>query len=210
MNELGPPAVIATARKMGITTPIPEYLSVAIGSAEGTLLEMVSAFSSYPNQGVRMTPIFGIEVTDREGNVIEQARPESHDALRADTAYIMTNMLQGVILRGTATRAASLDWPLGGKTGTTDDATDAWFIGFDPDITIGVWVGFDQKKPIGQGQSGTVAALPIWIDVMKAWTTDRRAKGLPIPEFTRPGNVVLVQLPSGTEAFIAGTEPVIR
>jgi len=114
------------------------------------------------------------------------------------------------IITGRPARLALPDWPLAGKTGTTDDYTDAWFIGFDPDITIGVWVGFDQKKPIGPNETGTAAALPIWIDVMKAWTSRQRARGHAIPEFTRPGNVVLVQLPSGTEAFIAGTEPVIR
>jgi penicillin-binding protein 1A len=152
-----------------------------------------------------MTPIFGIEVTDREGNVIEQARPESHDALRADTAYIMTNMLQGVILRGTATRAASLDWPLGGKTGTTDDATDAWFIGFDPDITVGVWVGYDQKRSLGTLAQGANTALPMWMDIMKTWV-DRQRQALPRPPiFDRPGNVTFVMTEKGLEPFIAGT-----
>ena len=86
----------------------------------------------------------------------------------------MTNLLRGVVQRGTAARAAALNWPVGGKTGTTDDYTDAWFIGFDPDITIGVWIGLDQKKPIGRNMTGSEAALPVWIDIMKAWIGDRK------------------------------------
>jgi penicillin-binding protein 1A len=212
MAALGPEQVVMVARRFGITSPLPPYLPIAIGAGDASLIEMTSAYTAFPNQGVRMTPQPIRQVLDKDGNVLEDFRPESNNVIRADLAYVMNYLLQGVVNNGTgrAARAAMPDWPLGGKTGTTDDYTDAWFIGFDPDITIGVWVGFDQKKPIGQGQSGTVAALPIWIDVMKAWTNERRAAGHPIPQFTRPGNVVLVQLPSGTEAFIAGTEPVIR
>ena len=143
--------------------------------AEATLIEMTSAYSVFPNQGVRMRPYPILKVTDREGNVLEENRPEPKDAIRADTAFVMTNLLRGVVQRGTAAKAAALNWPIGGKTGTTDDYTDAWFIGFDPDITIGVWVGLDQKKPIGHNQTGAEAALPIWIDIMKA--VDRRPQG---------------------------------
>ena len=89
-------------------------------------------------------------IADREGNVLEENRPEPHEAMRADTAFVMTNLLRGVVQRGTAQAAAALDWPLAGKTGTMDDYTDAWFIGFDPNITVGVWVGYDEKKPLGQ------------------------------------------------------------
>jgi penicillin-binding protein 1A len=212
MAALGPDQVVMFARRFGITAPLPPYLPIAIGAGDASLIEMTSAYTAFPNQGVRMTPQPIRQVVDKDGNVLEDFRPESNNVMRADLAYVMNYLLQGVVNNGTgrAARAAMPDWPLGGKTGTTDDYTDAWFIGFDPDITVGVWVGFDQKKPIGAGQSGTVAALPIWIDVMKSWTAARRAAGHPVPEFTRPGNVVLVQLPSGTEAFIAGTEPVIR
>ncbi len=212
MATLGPEQVVMFARRFGITSPLPPYLPIAIGAGDASLIEMTSAYTAFPNQGVRMTPQPIRQVLDKDGNVLEDVRPESNNVMRADLAYVMTYLLQGVVQHGTGRQAAAAmpDWPLGGKTGTTDDYTDAWFIGFDPDITIGVWVGFDQKKPIGQGQSGTVAALPIWIDVMKAWSTRRRANGPALPGFTRPGNIVLVQLPSGVEAFIAGTEPVIR
>jgi penicillin-binding protein 1A len=120
------------------------------------------------------------------------------------------------VLRGTAAKAASLNWTIGGKTGTTDDYTDAWFIGFDPEITVGVWIGLDQKKPIGRDMTGADAALPIWMDVMKAWIGDRKDA----PKFDPPGNIVFVSVEKGSgnpaedgapgaisEAFIAGTQP---
>lgn len=212
MQALGPAQVIKYPRRLGITTPIPEFLSVSIGAAEGTLLEMTSAYSALPNQGVRMTPLFYSEVVDREGNILEQHRPEPNEAIRADTAYIITELLHGVMQHGTGANAdtAALKWPVGGKTGTTDDYTDAWFIGFDPDITIGVWLGFDVKKTIGRTATGTTAALPVWTSIMKTWVDRRRAEVKEPPEFTRPDNVIVVNTAAGPEYFIAGTEPVIR
>ena len=216
MEQLGPRQVVAYARKLGLESPLPPYLAVALGAAEATLSEMTSAFAVFPNQGVRMRPYSVMKVTDREGNVLEENRPEPRDAIRADTAFVMTNLLRGVVQRGTAAKAAALNWPIAGKTGTTDDYTDAWFIGFDPDITIGVWVGLDQKKPIGHNQTGAEAALPIWIDIMKAWIGNRTDP----PKFEPPGNIVFVSVDKGSggaategtpgaisEAFIAGTQP---
>ncbi|NUR54210.1 MAG: PBP1A family penicillin-binding protein [Acidobacteria bacterium] len=216
MDQLGPKQVIAYTRRFGLTSPLPPYLAVALGAAEATLLEMTSAYSVFPNQGVRMMPYSVLKVTDREGNVLEENRPEPKDAIRADTAFVMTNLLRGVVLRGTAAKAAALNWPIGGKTGTTDDFSDAWFIGFDPDVTLGVWVGYDQRKPLGPGMSGAEAALPIWIEIMKAWIGDRKEA----PSFQAPGNIVFVSVDKGTgtateaatpgsinEAFIAGTQP---
>ena len=186
MNALGPKQVVQYAKKLGITSTIPPYLSSALGAGEATLLEITNAFSLFPNQGVRMTPYQIVRVTDREGNALEENRPVPSEAIRADTAFVMTTLLRGVVQHGTAARAAVLDWPLGGKTGTTDDFTDAWFVGFDPDITIGVWVGFDTKRPIGQGQSGAVAALPIWIDVMQHWVDRQRKAGKTRAGIPRP------------------------
>jgi penicillin-binding protein 1A len=211
MNALGPKTVIGYAHRMGIDSPIPPYLSSAIGAGEATLLEITSAYTSFPNQGVRMVPLLMNEVTDRDGNVLEQHRPEPREAVRADTAYILTSILEGVVQRGTAAVAVTqplrtLGWPLGGKTGTTDDYTDAWFVGFDPDITVGVWVGFDLKRPIGGTATGAVAALPVWTEIMKSWVDRRREEVAEPPSFSRPGNVVLV---SG-DAYIAGTEPGAR
>jgi len=216
MEQLGPRQVISYARRLGLESPIPPYLAVALGAAEATLVEMSSAYSAFPNQGVRMQPYSILKVADREANLLEENRPEPKDAIRSDTAFVMTNLLRGVVQRGTAIKAASLNWPIGGKTGTTDDYTDAWFIGFDPDITLGVWVGLDQKKPLGRNQTGAEAALPIWMDVMKAWIGDRKEP----PTFDPPGNIVFVSIDKASgnladpgtpgvisEAFIAGTQP---
>src|SRR4030095_11134569 len=114
----------------------PPYLSLALGSSEQTLVQMTSAYSAFANRGVRMAPYGVISITDREGNVLEENRPEPHEAIRADTAFVMTNLLRGVVQRGTAQAAASLDWPLGGKTGTMDEYTDAWIIGVCPQDTV--------------------------------------------------------------------------
>jgi penicillin-binding protein 1A len=180
---------------------------------------MTCAYAVFPNQGVRMRPYHILKIADREGNLLEENRPEAHDAIRADTAFVMANLLRGVVQRGTAATAAALDWPLAGKTGTTDDYTDAWFMGFDPDITVGVWVGLDEKKPLGRNETGAVAALPIWIDFMKRYIALRGDRRSP-PQFQAPGNIVFlpVDRTTGTptsadgpgairEAFISGTQP---
>jgi penicillin-binding protein 1A len=216
MDQLGPKQVIAYARRLGIESQLPPYLAVALGAAEATLVEITSAYSVFPNQGVRMRPYSVLKVSDREGNVLEENRPEPKDAIRADTAFVMTNLLRGVVQRGTAQKAAALEWPIGGKTGTTDDYSDAWFVGFDPDITIGVWVGYDQKRSMGRAGTGAESALPIWIDIMKAWIATRSEP----PQFEAPGNIVFVSVDRGsgnpavegtpgaiTESFIAGTQP---
>jgi penicillin-binding protein 1A len=216
MEQLGPAQVIAYARRLGLESPLPPYLSVALGAAEATLQEMTSAYSAFPNGGVRMRPYSVLNVRDREGNVLEDNRPEPRDAIRADTAFVMTNLLRGVVQRGTGAKAASLDWPIGGKTGTTDDYTDAWFIAFDPDLTLGVWVGYDQKRTMGPLGTGSESAVPIWIDVMKSWIGKRSDP----PKFDPPGNIVFAVVNRSTgdsaipgaegaisEAFIAGTQP---
>ncbi|HXD17631.1 MAG TPA: PBP1A family penicillin-binding protein [Vicinamibacterales bacterium] len=207
LAELGPANVIKVAARFGLPANMPPYLSLALGSVEETLWDMTSAYTAFPNQGVRMRPYSIVSIADREGNVIEENRPEPHEAIRADTAYVMTNLLHGVVLRGTAAAAKSLDWPLAGKTGTMDEYTDAWFIGFDPNITVGVWVGYDEKKPLGRNETGAVAALPIWMDFMQAFIDIRADRKNP-PQFEAPGNIVFVTLDNGIqEAFINGTQP---
>jgi penicillin-binding protein 1A len=208
MEMLGPATVNEYPRRLGITAPLPEFLSVAIGSAEASLIEMTAAYAAFPNQGVRMAPILLSEVIDREGTTLEQHRPQPQQAIRADSAYILTELLRGVTTRGTAARAADLNWPVGGKTGTTDDYSDAWFIGFDRDITVGVWIGYDQKRTLGDAQTGTVVALPVWLEIMDNWVKRRRAQVTDPPDFERPGNVVIASTPNGPEVFIAGTEPI--
>jgi penicillin-binding protein 1A len=207
MSAAGPAQVVATARKLGLTGNYQPYLSLALGAAESTLLEMTSAYSAFANQGVRMEPYFVRSVTDREGNLLFEARPQPHEALRADTAFLLSYLMRGVVEHGTAAAAKSLEWPFAGKTGTMDEYTDAWFIGFDADVTVGVWVGYDEKKSLGYGETGAAAALPIWMDVARAYLERRPDRTNP-PVIDAPGNIVFVRLPSGQEeAFIAGTQP---
>ena len=219
MEEIGPKQVIQYARLFGFEGPIEPYLSTALGAADASLIEVTAAYSVFPNQGVLMKPYEILRVVDRQGNLLEQNRPQPREAIRADTAFVMTNLMRGVIARGTGAAAAALDWPLGGKTGTTNDFTDAWFTGFDPMITVGVWVGHDDKKPLGPAETGAEAALPIWIEFMKAYI-DRYGDRAHPPTFEAPGNIVFMSVdrvtgqPAAdaapdtiTEAFIAGTQP---
>jgi penicillin-binding protein 1A len=211
--------VIAYAKRFGFEEDFPPYLPIALGAGDATLLEVTSAYTVFPNQGVRMKPFDVLKVMDREGNLLEENRAEPADVIRADTAFVMTTLLRGVVQRGTAAAASSLDWPLGGKTGTVDDNTDAWFIGFDPDITVGVWTGLDEKKPLGSNETGAVAALPIWMEFMRAYIDRRPDKDDP-PQFQAPGNIVFLSVDKATgnlapaetpgaitETFISGTQP---
>ena len=194
MHELGPERVAEFARRLGFSSPIPPFLSVALGSAETTLQEVTSAYSVFPNRGTRMIPYQIDRVLDREGDVLEENRPVPRDAIRADTAYIMVSLMRGVVQRGTGVRAGQLGWPLGGKTGTMDEYTDAWFVGFDPEITVGVWVGHDEKITMGEGEEGARVALPIWIEFMKA-----HIQGREVPEgFVSPGNIVFSSVDPST------------
>jgi penicillin-binding protein 1A len=215
LQAVGIKTGIDYARKLGLAGELPPYLPIAIGAGEATLQEMTSAFATFANQGLRMTPYYIGRITDREGNILEEAHPVAKDAIRADTAYIMTSLLKGVVERGTATRARALKRPIAGKTGTTNDWTDGWFVGFEPSLAAGVWVGFDEKKDsLGKGSDGARTALPIWIEFWGEAT-----KGKPIEDFPVPGNIVFVPVdgagrpaPPGTpgvrmESFVAGTEP---
>ena len=218
LDELGPEQVVEYAKRFGFVSPLQPFLSLALGASETTLAEITSAYSVFPNQGVRMRPYQLIRVTDRDGNVLEENQPDPIDTIRADTAYIATHLLRGVVLRGTGIRAASIDWPLAGKTGTVDDFTDGWFVGFDPYITVGVWVGHDEKKPLGASEDGAQSALPIWIRlhacphrspsrrraaIRPAWQHRVPAGGPPYGRRRhrplRPGTI--------EEVFIAGTQP---
>lgn len=167
-DKVGIRTVEDYARKFGITSPLPPYLPVALGAAEVTLMEQTSAFSVFPDDGVRLVPRFLTKVTDYDGRVLEENYPGVKDVVSARTARLMTSMLQGVVQHGTAIAAASLKLPLGGKTGTTNDFTDAWFVGFSPNLTAGVWVGYDEKKTLGEKETGARAALPIWTEFMTA------------------------------------------
>jgi penicillin-binding protein 1A len=165
-NKVGIKSVIDYAGRFGITAKIPPYLPVALGSAEITLSEQTSAYSVFANDGVRVTPRYITRVTDYEDRVLEEDFPEVKDVIGERTARIMTSMLREVVLHGTAVAAAKLPFPVAGKTGTTNDFTDAWFVGFSPTMTCGVWVGYDEKKSLGAKETGAHAALPIWMNFM--------------------------------------------
>ncbi|MFB3814813.1 MAG: penicillin-binding protein 1A [Terriglobales bacterium] len=168
-EKAGIQKVIGYTRRFGITSNVPAYLPIALGSAEITLLEHTSAFTAFPNDGVRVAPRYIRKVTDYDGRVLEEDYPEVRDVISPRTARIMTSLLREVVLHGTAFQASKLNHPLAGKTGTTNDFTDAWFVGFSPSITCGVWVGFDEKvRSLGEKETGGAAALPIWIEFMKA------------------------------------------
>lgn len=166
-DRVGIRTVIDYAHRFGITSNIPPYLPVALGAAEVTLFEQVAAYATFPNDGVRVTPRYIRRVEDYEGRVLEEGYPEVKDVISASTARTMVQFLRQPVLHGTAYAASRLKHPLAGKTGTTNDFTDAWFLGFSPSVTCGVWVGFDEKKTLGKKETGGEAALPIWIEFMR-------------------------------------------
>lgn len=171
-QQVGMPTVNEYARRFGITSSLPPFLPVALGAADLTLYEQTSAFTVFPNDGIRLEPRLITKVTDYDGHVLEEDYPEAKDVTSARTARIMVQLLQGVVQHGTALAARKLNHPLAGKTGTTNDYTDAWFIGFSPSITCGVWVGYDEKRTLGNNETGAQAALPIWMDFMRVALAD--------------------------------------
>jgi penicillin-binding protein 1A len=165
-DRIGIRTVEEYARKFGITSPLPPYLPVALGAAEMTLMEQTSAYSVFPGDGVRLAPRFVTKVTDYDGRALEEDYPEVKDVISSRTARILTSMLEAVVQHGTGVAATKLKVPLGGKTGTTNDFTDAWFVGFSPAMTAGVWVGYDERRSLGSKETGARAALPIWMQFM--------------------------------------------
>jgi penicillin-binding protein 1A len=175
-EKVGISSVVDVTRRFGITTSLPPYLPLALGAADMKLLEHVSAFTVFPNDGIRIDPHMIRRVTSYEGALLEEAHPEVHDVLSPDVARTMTAMLEEVIQFGTGIQAKALGRPAAGKTGTTQDYTDAWFIGFTPQITSGVWVGFDDKQiSLGKKETGARAALPIWLEFMQRATSSMPA-----------------------------------
>lgn len=166
--EVGLQNVVQTARRFGITSRLPAVLSLVLGSAEITLLEHTSAFTAFPNDGLRIEPNMIRRVTTYEGTVLEEARPAVTDAIEPETARVMVAMLRDAVEYGTGIRARALGRPVGGKTGTTNNFSDAWFIGFTPSLTAGAWIGHDDKRiSLGRGETGARAALPIWLAFME-------------------------------------------
>ncbi len=178
-QKVGIDKVIEYARKFGVTSNLPPVLPLALGAAEVTLFEQTAAFTTFPNDGVRVTPRYIRKVTDYDGHTREENYPEVKEVVGVKTARIMTSLLQGVVQQGTATAALRLKHALAGKSGTTNDFTDAWFIGFSPSVTCGVWVGYDEKKTLGNKETGSQAALPIWMNFMKTALRGRDNENFP-------------------------------
>jgi penicillin-binding protein 1A len=178
-EKVGISSVVDTARKFGISTTLPPYLPLALGAADMKLEEHVSAFTVFPNDGIRIDPHMIRRVTSYDGALLEEAHPVVHDVISPEVARTMTAMLEEVIQFGTGIQAKALGRPAAGKTGTTQDYTDAWFIGFTPQVTAGVWVGFDDKQiSLGKKETGAKAALPIWLEFMQS-----ALAGMPEVEF---------------------------
>jgi penicillin-binding protein 1A len=180
------------------------------------LLELVSAYGAFANRGYLVEPIFVTKVLDSEGNVLETNVPRSRQVIAEENTYLLVSMMEGVVQRGTATAAKKLGRPLAGKTGTTNDSTDALFVGYSPSLVSGVWLGYDEnRKSIGSRETGGRAALPIWINFM-----EEALKDTPIEDFPVPAGVSFVQIDPHTgllaapqcgepftEVFKKGTEP---
>jgi len=167
-EKVGISTVVDEAHRFGITTPLPPYLPLALGAADMKLLEHVSAFTVFPDDGIRIDPHMIRRVSSYDGALLEEAHPAIHEVISPDVARTMTAMLEEVIQFGTGIEAKVLKRPAAGKTGTTQDYTDAWFVGFTPQITAGVWVGFDDKQnSLGKKETGARAALPIWTEFMQ-------------------------------------------
>src|SRR5436190_8445476 len=173
LAKLGVNTLIPYLRRFGITSKIEPVLPIALGAADITLIEMVSGYSTFPNDGVRVVPQLIRRVTDYDGNVLEENLPELRDVIPAPTARIMVDLMQEPVRSGTSTKAQELKRPVAGKTGTTNDFTDAWFIGYTPTIVAGAWIGFDEKVTLGDKETGGKAALPIWMDFMKEVYKDK-------------------------------------
>lgn len=216
---VGADHVVDFAKRCGITSDIPRYPSTALGAAGVSPVEMVGAYNVFANQGVYVKPRLVLRIVDQTDRVLEEQLPELSEATQAQVAFELAHVLRGTIDRGTGYEAHTLPPPLAGKTGTTNAYTDAWFLGFSPEFTIGVWVGYDDPgRSLGGGATGAEVALPIWIDIVKQ--IDVLKLRTSRPEFDIPPGIVMapMDLKSGRrgvgpcdrvvmEAFIAGQEP---
>jgi len=215
VQELGVDKVAKYVNRFGFARPVGRNLSLGLGTSEVAPAELVSAYSAFANGGKRLSPLFITRIEDSSGKLIEEFSSKTTEITSPQTAYLLTSMLEGVVQNGTGTAAKALGRPVAGKTGTTNDQHDAWFIGYTPDLLAGVWVGYDDHRPLGrQGTGGRVAA-PIWVDFMKDAVRDKPATAFIMPEGLR---CVLIDRATGLrareddwdaplECFLEGTEP---
>jgi penicillin-binding protein 1A len=216
LEKVGVKNVIDFAQTVGITSPLAADLSLGLGSSSVGLLELTSAYGVFLNQGSRVEPYAIFFVKDNAGKILELTEPEAREVMSKETAYLLTNMMEDVIRKGTGQAAKVIDRPIAGKTGTTNDFINAWFIGGTPNLVTGVFVGFDDRRSLGETESGAHAALPIWISFMR-----EALKQVPVVPFTIPDGVTFVKVDpatglleseqegtSGTvELFARGSEP---
>ena len=215
LKQIGVPYAIAYANKMGIESDLSPDLSLALGSSGLSLEEITKAYLVFANGGKRAAPIYINKIEDRNGRVIEENHAFLAEAISEETAAVMTDLLKAVIQEGTGWRAKALKRPAAGKTGTTNDLRDAWFIGFTPRLVAGVWVGYDDRRPMGKGETGSRAASPIWLYFMSEVLKDE-----PAEDFQTPEGVVFAKIDAKTgllaspysektvfQAFREGQEP---
>lgn len=216
VDAIGVSRLIKFARQVGIESEMPHDLTISLGSMSITPLELTSAYSSFANDGVKMAPIGIKYITDHRERVVESNEPEGKRVMDPKIAFLTTSMLKDVVNYGTGWRARALGVPAAGKTGTTNDYRDAWFLGFTKDMVAGVWVGFDDPRPLGSDETGAKAAAPIWVDFMKTVTD----KNSPPGDFEPPEGIITRRIDPATgflanmwtknpltEYFIEGTEP---
>ena len=215
LEKIGVSPVIDLAQKVGIASTLAHDLTLALGSSGVTVQELTAAYGIFLNQGMRLEPYLIESVVDASGKLLEEHLAEPSQVVSKETAYLITNMMEDVIQRGTAVAARDMGRPLAGKTGTTNDFTDAWFIGGAPNLVTGVWVGFDDIRSIGEKETGSHAALPIWMTYMKA-----ALEPLPVIPFMIPEGIVYAKIDPSTgllapddsttsvvEVYLRGTEP---
>ncbi len=208
-DKVGIRAVIATAHRFGVTSNIPEFLPVAIGAADISLEEQVGAYSVFPDDGIRIAPHTIRRVVRADGMSMDEPPPAVDEVISVETAREMMQLLEAVAQHGTGAEAAALKHPLGGKTGTTNDYTDAWFIGFSPSVTCGTWIGYDDRQTLGEKETGARAALPMWMDFMRAAiagkpneafpTGNAPKKELDVPPPLAPGTPVVKAVPKAPQ-----------
>jgi len=214
LEKIGVRKVVDFSRTLGIASPLNQDLSLALGSSGVTLLELTAAYGIFANQGLQLEPYSIAVVQDNGGQMLEQKLFEPKQVVSRETSYLITNMMEDVIQKGTGQLARSIERPVAGKTGTTNDYTDAWFIGYTPNLVVGVWVGFDDVRTLGETESGAHAALPIWVEFMQAVLPS-----LPVMPFEIPDDIQFVKVdpntglltdegqPGTVEIFAQGTEP---
>jgi len=215
LEEIGVGRVIDVARRLGIESPLEPNLTLALGSSSVTLMELTSAYAALANGGVRMEPLLIRYITDAQGRLLEENIPRGREAVSPAVAYVLTQMLRGAVERGTAVQARALGRPLAAKTGTTNDFSDAWFLGYTPTLAAGVWVGHDRLRTLGPDETGARAALPIWLAFVREALRDQPAEDFPVPEGVVTARVDLdtgfLANPTCPRpvlmAFLAGTAP---